>query len=230
MYEHIIYAELAKSLIQIIEDAVGDSIQEDIANNHLRYFNSTPSRIWDHIYSSLEVKLETLNCSVISSNSGPWHFALIYDRTTDNIITVMREKRFSTLKKQQCKRNKPHYVDALAAALNDDLKPQFEQMSLLGGLSIDKEAIQIRVNQLLSELGGESEFVQNHVLVLFEANDFRLISARAIMVTPNLDIAVNGEVDLSKYISSRESIIMGKTDGRARPKTEEKGNRAQEPA
>ena len=67
---------------------------------------------------------------------------------------------------------------------------------------------------MLQDFGGNADQVRNHVLILFEARCFTLYSIRAIKVTPDLELAAHGEVNLSGLISAKPSII---TDKVAKP-------------
>ena len=204
--------DLAGIIVKCIEDATGDVIKEDLAHSELLYQNSTPHRIWDYIFSLLTKSLDAVGYPIISTNSGPWKFPIIYDGESGNIITIMREKRFAVLRRQQQKRDKPHYVDMLTATLNKELLPQYPQMSLLEKPPRDYEEMKKRVDAMLQDFGGKADQVRNHVLILFEARGFLLYSIRAIKVTPDLELAVDGEVNLSNLISAKPSIIMEKIE------------------
>lgn len=207
---NIITEDLAKIIVRCVEDATGDVIKEDLARSELVYQNSTPHRVWDHIFSLLTKSLDAMGCPIISTNSGPWKFPIIYDRESGNIITIMREKRFAVLRRQQHKRDKPHYVDMLTATLNQDLLPQYPQLSLLEKPPRDFDEMKKRVDAMLQDFDGKADQVRNHVLILFEARSFTLYSIRAIKVTPDLELAADGEVNLSGLISARPSIIADK--------------------
>lgn len=204
--------DLARIIVKCIEDATGDVIKEDLARSELVYQNSTPHRVWDHIFSLLTRSLDGVGYPIISTNSGPWKFPIIFDRESGNIITIMREKRFSVLRRQQKKRDKLHYIDILTAILNKDLLPQYPQMSLLETPPRDLVEIKKRVDILLQDFAGNVDHVRNHVLILFEARGFNLYSVRAIRVTPNLELAAGGEVNLSSLISAKPSIITEKVE------------------
>lgn len=202
--------DLARIIVKCIEDATGDIIKEDLAHSELVYQNSTPHRVWDHIFSLLTKRLDAQGFPIISTNSGPWRFPIIYDSSSGNIITIMREKRFSVLRRQQSKRNKPHYIDMLTATLNKDLLPKFQQMTLLEKPHRDLDEIKARVSLMLHDFGEDADLVRNHVLVLFDARDFNLYRVRAVKVTPYLDVAEDGELNLSQLISAKPSIITDK--------------------
>ena len=208
----ILSEQNAKTIVNAIEDATGDVIKEDLSRSNLSYFNSTPQRVWDHIYTIVTRRIQRQGFQVISTNSGPWRFPIIYDHTSGNIITIMREKRFADLKKQKGKRTKHHYVDILTAAFNKDLLAKQEQLSVLEKSRPELDEIKRRVDIMFHDFNGDTDLVRNHVLILFEASDYTLFSARAIMVTPELETAVNAEDNLSELIEAKPSIIPDKVD------------------
>ena len=209
--------DVAKVIVKCLEDATGDRIKEDIILNRLRSTNSIPSRIWDYINSLVLDNLEKEDCVAILSKSGPWQMVIVYDKKTRNIITIMREKRFAQLKRQQSKRRKQHYIDALALVFNNDLLAEAEQLSLLEEPQADIEEMRNRVHQLLRDLGSNEDLVNNHVLFLFDTYGFDLASVRAIMVTPRLDIAQGSEINLSQYVTAKESVIADKVSSPKAP-------------
>lgn len=206
----LISKDVASVIVEAIEDATGDVIKEDLLRSNLLYMNSTSHRIWDHIYSLITTRLKEKGYVVFQSNSGPWKFPVVYDRQTGNIITLMREKRFFQLQRQQKKRKKQHYIDMLAAVLNENLQPRLEQLTVLEGNSCDLDIIRKQVALMLKGFDEQDGPIRNHVLVLFDASHYQLFSIRAVMVTPKLMIAQNGEESLSELIQWKPSAIVEK--------------------
>lgn len=197
-----------KTIVSCIEEAVGDRILEDIRKNSLKTTNSVPSRIWDYINTGLIEELNVENCSTVRSFRGPWQMAIVYEKTTNCIITFMRESRFHQLKKAQSHRNRMHYVDFLAKQFNDRLKDPHQQLTLLPSHTFsDEDRLAELVQQLLTDLVDDVSVVRNHVMVLFESFDFQLTSVRAVMVTPNLEIADGCDVNWSQFICGNSVIV-----------------------
>lgn len=202
----------AHEIVTCIEEAINDNIREDIANNDLTTTNSVPSRIWDFINRNLKRNLNFDDCIVADTNRGPWQMTVLYDRDSQCIYTFMREKRFREIKRAQTKRNKMHYVDMLAKQFNSDLVCQYQQTSFFENHKFDDEdKLSELVQQLLKNLVSDLSLVKNHVIVLFDTVGFELISVRAVMITPSLDIAKNSDANWSNYIS-HNSIIVDKVD------------------
>lgn len=195
-------------IVRCVEDAVGDDIQADIRLNNLQTRNSVPSRIWDLLNRNLTEALDTEDCTIARAHRGPWEMLVIFEKSSQCIFTFMREKRFAELQKRQRTRTKMHYIDLLAKQFNKDLLADQQQLSLISHKFSDEDRLPELVQTLLSDLGGTTDIVRHHVLVLFDAVGYRLTHIRAIMVTPSLDIAREGEQDWSQYINADESIIV----------------------
>lgn len=210
--KHFFSEDIAKTVVDCISNAVGDDILEDIQRNNLATTNSIPARIWDLINTNLCDKLCGMNCDVVKTNSGPWQMCLIWDKSSDVVITLMREERFSELKRKQSSRGKMHYLDALTEFYNKELNPEYTQTTLYEHEFTDKDRLSERVNTLLRNIESDISEIKNHVLVLFESIGNSLISVRAIKATPALEIAKDGEWNLSEYIGYNESAIVEKVD------------------
>ena len=204
-------ADLILKIVRCVEDAVGDGILADVRVNDLQTKNSVPARIWDLLNTNLVKALETENCTIAKAHRGPWEMLVIYEETTQCIITFMREKRFADLRRLQRKRTRMHYVDMLAKYFNSELQADQKQISFYPCTFSDENRLSELVHALLQDLEGGSEVVRNHVLVLFETIGYQLTHIRAVMVTPSLDIAVGCEQNWSEFISAKESIVVSRT-------------------
>ena len=200
--------ELIKKIVNCVADAVGDDILTDIRKNRLKTKNSIPSRIWDLINTNLIERLEAEDCTIAIANRGPWDMIIIYEKTTHNIITFMREKRFAQIRKNQRKRNHMHYVDVFSKYFNHELLASNQQLSILPHHFSDESQLAELAHKLLHDLENSTDIVKHHVLVLFDTVGYQLTHIRAVMVTPSLDTALNCEQDWSKYIPNTESIIV----------------------
>ena len=207
--------EIARTMVQCIQEATGDDIREDLHRSGIRTRISTPTRIWDYINTGLLNKLETRDCVVTAKKRGLWELVIVYERSTQCIFTFMREERFRQLQRDQKKGGHTHYLGIFGESLNADLKTEFPQTSLFSDTvdeCEDDEELRHKLKELLFDLGGEAEFVRHHVLVLFEASNFHLSSVRAVMVTPKLEIAQGSEEDWTKYITIAESVIVDQVE------------------
>lgn len=199
---------VAAQIVRCIETAVGDNIREDIYRNKLRTTNSIPSRIWDLLNTELLETLSATDCCVSTARRGPWQMVIVFEKSSGSVITLMREKRFSELRRAQPNRLRMHYVDMLPKMFNDDLLADCSQQSLFPKEFSDENDLTCLVHRLLDDLVSDISVVRNHILVLFETSGFQLTTVRAVMITPNLDIAMGCEANWSKYISVDESAIV----------------------
>lgn len=204
-------AGLIAKIVRCVEDAVGDDILADVQANGLQTRNSVPARIWDLLNTNLVNALEAENCEVVKTHRGPWEMLVIYEKASRCIITFMREKRFADLRRYQRKRTRMHYVDILSKYFNHELQADQQQISLYPCTFSDEDRLPELVQALLRDLDGGSEVVRNHVIVLFETIGYELSHIRAVMVTPNLDIAAGCEQNWTEFISAKESLVVSRT-------------------
>ena len=200
--------ELIAKIVRCVEDAVGDDIRADIRLHDLQTRNSVPSRIWDLLNTNLIKTLGIEDCKIAKVRRGPWEMLVVFERSTQCILTFMREKRFAELRNCQHKRVHMHYIDMLSKQFNKDLLPNQQQLSLFPHAFSDEYRLAALVQTMLHDLESDVEVVRHHVLVLFETVGYQLTHIRAVMVTPSLDIAQNSEKDWSKYIAADESAVV----------------------
>jgi hypothetical protein len=124
----------------------------------------------------------------------------------------MREKRFSELRRMQRNRKHMHYIDMLAIQFNSELLAGQQQLVLFPHNFLDREKLADLVQVMLRDLGSDVSIVRHHVLVLFDTAGYQLTSIRAIMITPNLDVALGCEQNWSKYIMASGSSVVEKVE------------------
>lgn len=194
-----------QGLCDFIQSAIENRNQ--ILQGHFTQ-NSKSNLFWDKLFKVIMDEMEAdfgiFSCEPFITNRGCWKFALLY---SDSIIfSVMREQRFEELQKELRKNSKsPHYAVSLARILNIDVK------NLQGCLftDIDDEVYKRSVdvtNKLLNNLDDKSEHIEGYVMILFDADDTQLYSARMVLVNGNLEVC--DEYSLKDYINIRESVIV----------------------
>lgn len=209
--------ELIAKVVRCVEDAVGDDIREDIRHQDLQTRVSVPFRIWDLLNTNVIKRLDTQDCTIAKAHRGLWEMLIVFEKTTQCIFTFMREKRFAELRNNQHKRNHMHYLDMLTLQFNKDLLSDQQQLSFMPHTFSDEDRLAELVQTMLSDLEGDAEVVRHHVLVLFDTVGYQLTRIRAVMVTPSLDIAHNGEQDWSQYITVDESVVVETVDNPVTP-------------
>ena len=210
-------SELAAKFVRCIENAVGDDIRADIQKSGLRTGNSVPSRIWDLLNTNICEMLPETDCEAFTAKRGFWDMLIVYEKSSQCIVTFMREERFKELHRKQKDRSQMHYIDIFARMFNGTLVPNMDQMSLLPHIFSDEDKLAERAQSILRDLKGGTDVVKHHVLVLFEASAFQLTSVRAVMITPSLDIAHGCEQNWSQYISAAESVVADKVSSPSAP-------------
>lgn len=199
--------ELIAKIVRCVEDAVGDDILADVRQHGLRTGNSIPSRIWDFLNTNIINALDTEDCTIAKAHRGPWEMLVVFEKSSQCILTFMREKRFTELRNQQHNRVHMHYIDILTKQFNENLLSD-QQLSFIPHVFSDEDRIAELVHDILHDLDSKADIVRHHVLVLFETVGYQLTRIRAVMVTPSLDIAQNSEQDWSRYIAVSESAVV----------------------
>ena len=209
--------ELIAKIVRCVEDAVGDDIRADIRQHDLQTRNSIPSRIWDLLNTNIIKTLDDEDCTIAKIYRGPWEMLVVFEKTTQCILTFMREKRFAELRNCRRKRVHMHYIDMLAKKFNKDLLSDQQQLSLIPHAFSDEDRLAELIQTMLHDLEGDVEVVRHHVLVLFETVGYQLTHIRAVMITPSWDIAQNSEQDWSRYIAVDESAVVEKVANPSAP-------------
>lgn len=192
------------ALLKTIQDAI-DSRNEDLIGYPTK--NAKANLFWDEINKKI---METLkrnfgmtNCEPFITNRGCWKFVLLY--ANGIIFSIMREQRFEELRKELDKNSKSqHYATSLARILN------FEVPNLQGRLFVDdddayKQAANI-TSKLLQNIDVDSDCINGYVMVLFDADDTQLYSARMVLVNAALEVC--DEYDLKDYIEIKEPVMV----------------------
>lgn len=205
--EIYISAEVASFLVSVLETGVGDNIKEDIRTNRLINPNSTPSRIWDFINRDVAEQADKHGCLCNLTKRGPWTMFVLYDSSSNQIITLMREKRFEELQRGKKNRKSMHYLDAFSQCLNGDLCAPSKQQTIFENEQ-DTDRILYEANKVVDKMTasfGMDGAIEHHVLVLFSSEGYQLTSVRAVMIDSDLEIVCSS--NWSEYISASESVV-----------------------
>lgn len=117
---------------------------------------------------------------------GSWRLLLLRDKTTNLSFSIMSESNFR--KVQRSVTDSIHYLEALISH-NKNREPLSQQLSFLPDNRYRDENILSNLrDQLLSCFTG---IVEEHVLILFDYNFAGVTSARAVLLTPKMEIAVS---------------------------------------
>lgn len=116
---------------------------------------------------------------------GAWRVLILRDKVSNMSFSIMSEKNFQRLQRHPGKT--VHYLEALISE-NEVREPISSQLSLFQPQQRDLSVLSNLRNQLLS---GFSGIVQEHVLILFDYTYVGVTSARAVLLTPRMEIAVS---------------------------------------
>lgn len=202
-----ISTEVASFLVSVLETGVGDNIKEDIRANRLVKPNSTPSRIWDFINRDVEEQADKHGCLCNLTKRGPWTMFVLYDSSSKQIITLMREKRFEELQRGKKNRKSMHYLDAFSRCLNGELYAPSKQQSIFEAEQVSDKTL-YEANKVVEKMTASFEKdgeIEHHVLVLFSSEGYQLTSVRAVIIDSDLEIVCSS--NWSEYISASESIV-----------------------
>lgn len=117
---------------------------------------------------------------------GAWKFLILRDYATNFSISIMSEQNFRKL--QHHPSLQPHYLEALV--FHNKVREPIEGQLHLEGMHTERgpSILSELRNQLLSGFTG---IVDEHILLLFDYDYTGVTSARAVLLTPSLDIAVS---------------------------------------
>lgn len=201
-YDDCNQAKLMSSIVSAVYRAVSEDIINDLQRAEIGKSNSNSyyQRVWDYINRNIcNIDLDFIVTGFTSR--GPWNIAVLFDKLTGTVYTIMREKRFSELTRE--KRNSVHYAQALASCFNDDL--DLMQQSFFTYKPNDFE-VQKAVRKICKDLEIPSEIVERHKIILFEASNDMLLSIRCCTINSALEICES--VNLTSFININDIIIV----------------------
>lgn len=167
----------------------------------LIYENELPTAVgsglfrWNFINRNLSNGLNG-EFQVSFQKRGAWKFLLLYDSITNFSVSVMTEQNLKKLQRHPTLH--PHYLEALVS--NNQNRVPIEGQLCLEEMMVERDfsiLSELR-NQLLSSFSG---IIGEHLLILFDYNYTGVTSARAVLLTPTLEIAVSD--DWAKYLKSK---------------------------
>lgn len=202
MYEAIpISNEQKIFIVNGIYRAITQDMPEVIAEHGLPTTLGSGLFRWNFINRNLSENLngdfETCICP-----RGSWRIPLLRDKNTNLSFSIMSEATFR--KVQRSPGDSIHYLEALVSH-NKNREPLSKQLSFLSDSRCrDENALSELRNRLLSSFTG---IVEEHVLILFDYTFSEVTSARAALLTPNLEIAMSE--DWTQFL--RSTVVPPKT-------------------
>ncbi len=174
--------------------AVTLDMPDVIEDNRLKTSLGSGQFRWNFIIRNLSDSFEA-EFEAITQPRGCWKVLLLRDLVSNLSLSIMSERNFRKLRRHSS--DHIHYLSALISKNKE--RESIEHQLCLDGFRVmpDKNTLSEIRAQLLSAFSG---MVTEHVLVLFDYNYTGVISMRAVLLTPNMEIAVCE--DWTKYLKS----------------------------
>lgn len=181
-----------------------NAIQESLKRYYIQYKSEYKTKTnngrhtitWDFINSGIDLELPKDRFEIIDCKRGIWELILIYDKQTKWLFSLMKDKRFSQLRKQ-VRKNKVHYLEALGS-INNELNTYLDQQITLFELQSDErlENIENTVSSMLSMLKNE---VIRYCLISF-TNSYEEITSISASIF-NYNLSIQYEESWNDYVS-----------------------------
>lgn len=182
--------------LRLALEVVMPGIMDD---NNLTERNGYGQFRWNPIIAQLREKCQHLGWIDFNvCRRGAWKTPVLFHVASKDLITFMTEGTLKTVQRRKDKGN--HYLCG-GASFNQNVKAKYEQMELkMPGVLPDMEKWVAKSREELADAVSTSvEEIEGHILVLFDANVDRLLTVRAVRLTPPLEISTEEE-DWTKFI------------------------------
>lgn len=190
---------IASAIVDAVRLAVEDIMPEIMADHSLQERNGYGQFRWNVIIAQLREKCQHLGWLELGiCPRGGWKTPVLFHPTSRNIITLMREDTFCRVQRRMDKGT--HYLCG-GSSFNQNVEAQHEQLELcLPGISPENEQWVARSREELAHaVCADVGEVEGHILILFDVHGDKLLTVRAVRLTPDLAISTEEE-DWSKYI------------------------------
>lgn len=209
MTNHLIIdmkVEDRKRIVQALQNGL-EKFEEYISNNKTITKIGHMGTKWDMINTECQKAMLKSEYDVVVCKRGIWQLLLMYDRNTNTLYTLMKEKRYEDLCKT-VKGNKVHYLEAITTVNKDLLKEKHEQVTFFEEFNkLKMEKMETTLKQLLNNIDGQ---VKKHVLITFTDKNLELYSISALIVTPSLQIL--HKENWTEYIEPKYSLDSNNID------------------
>lgn len=209
MTNHLIIdmkVEDRKRIVQALKNGL-EKFEEYISNNKTITKIGHMGTKWDMINTECQKAMLKSEYDVVVCKRGIWQLLLMYDRNTNTLYTLMKEKRYEDLCKT-VKGNKVHYLEAITTVNKDLLKEKHEQVTFFEEFNkLKMEKMETTLKQLLNNIDGQ---VKKHVLITFTDKNLELYSISALIVTPSLQIL--HKENWTEYIEPKYSLDSNNID------------------
>ena len=200
------------AIVNGIFTAITHDIPEIIQEYNLPTNNGIGLFRWNFIHKRVEENLAG-RFQVSYAPRGPWKLLFLFEKELGFTFSIMAEKNLSRL--QDHLPRGIHYLEALTSK-NTGYKVLEGQMRLPGcEIKRDASAVENLRDKWLIDFAG---IIKNHILILFDYSFNKVVSAKAVLLTPNLEIAYSEDWSnflKTPYIIGKASIIEEMTENEA---------------
>ena len=165
--------------------SVSQDMPEMIDENHLTTSLGSGLFRWNFIIRELSDAFDA-EFEMALQPRGAWKLPLLRDTVSNLSFSIMTERTFRRL--QKARSEHIHYLEALVC--NNKVRRPIEGQFCIPGFehSRDSSILEELRTCLLSSFSG---IVEEHVLVLFDYDYSYVTSARAVLLTPKLEVALS---------------------------------------
>lgn len=165
--------------------------------------NGQHSVIWDFINTEVIKEMPSSKFEVIVAKRGLWELILIFDKETNHLYSLMKEKRLRQLQ-HRIRKDTIHYIDALVKNNADLNELASEQTNMFEYIDEDRNE---HIDKTLCEmLHAIKEKVERYILVTFSDSNYEVLSISADIVAENLDIVYSESWE--QYIQAEFDMVI----------------------
>ncbi len=195
-----VLGETRQAIVESLRSALEDQMPEMMFSYGLQERNGHGQFRWNFVITALRDKCKHLGWTNIFGvcKRGAWKTPVLFHTGSRYLITFMTETTFATVQRRKDKGK--HYLCG-GASFNQNVEPQYEQLELdLPPVACDSGMwIAQSREQLAQAVHTSVGEIQGHILVLFDVHGDKLLSVRAVRLTPDLAISTEEE-NWSGYI------------------------------
>ena len=195
------------SIVKCLSEAVGDDVKGCLRRENIneKYSNGKKLIKWDFINRNFIMNFTAGNFTAKYARRGAWYMVPLLDKEDGTIYTVMREDRFREIQRNQPKRRKAHYIDALIQTFNFDLDTN-HQYSLFDETSFEEEEVKSIVESIVKDFDIDKTVIRRYKTILFEEYHSELTAVRCCVLDSSLQVVE--EENWSTYITHTESVVV----------------------
>lgn len=176
-----------RRLVACVNKALQDDLRQYLIEFKPDTKNAIPHLIGDWINTNIRTDLACDRVDILEFARYSWKGKIIIDRENQITYTIMRERRFFQIRREQ--RDRPHYLQSIVAVLNKEFTAPMKQMSFFGegSYKFDSEVLEGDYDSIFSGcLGRNDGFV--HCAIVYDTFRGELSDIKILFLDKDLDI------------------------------------------